>query len=1143
MQRIADFAAALLGGGTMEIILLIVLIIVGLLLLILAIWLAWKLLGAIGKGILWLFRRGGEAAQARSIARREAELAAPPPVATSWGGTGRLGLRVALRKAASLTTPDALRIVVVAGTGFSDICRSLGFPPPGVGRIGIAAGNDAILIDATRASTRDLRRLGGALPWRRPLDGIAVLVGADGLPPEGIARATSLASAAGMKAAVHLVLPSANVIAAWRVIDSASTSGEAVCSQLAADSVRIWLVGGDRQGFDELALAQARELPAAIDRAIAVAPSGRLDVASLSFSGTGLRAAAAQAVGRSRPATAPSLAAGAAYGAMVAGIALAALAGFHVVNQTDGLRGALSSAAREAAVPWTAEGVDAVPSGARVQRIAGIGSRLAGYADFSITTPLAPLVPNQSAPARLGQTLLVGYVLRPLGTALERRGRSLLEPDADASAWLDNAQQVGEWVTAWEGLSDDPREVDLRTLLSAGFGGVPGAWPNDVDLALLAADVSLPTAENGGLDAAGIGELARSNFAVTMELWATQRYTNGPVATAARRAVAGGLNWREQHDALAELRDALQDPGQQWLTAAEDRSDHAVELRLLGRGLALGLIGEVATVEAKAGIAGIRIAAREAATHHVFPEVGPLLERSGTSSGPSLRMTSAASAWLNFLNRVSNAGFAIGEAPQIPVLAGLVTVDRGTVAETRERARVFDRFAANLSPDVPAAPARKLVRELGAELVAGLAIEVENAMRRESDIGVAIARAERRAEASEAFKDLEEIEIWLRDRQAHGEADRVRSVRARVADGILVAAANVLDEEDPLAIHVDPTADGDALVRRLERGVQHVRRIHEQFVEPHLSSVSGEIGSWAVMHWRDISDDLEAHARGDANSSLTALEGSVRAFAEDPDKACESPRLLRGRGDYLAQAAARFRGRLDEYCSMAANERDTAVLLEIAQYFDDHIREFWPYSVSDDAPEVGIPILGEFVQRLHEGSEALERLDDPLAEVFANSARFWAREQDGAAFRFQVDWRWHPSEEHLAEHVAEAYLEGVEVDDAGVYTWHYGAPFSINLRLAENSEYHFVHPDGRLTDLWTVAPKGRGPLLRALEQLSGGELLVKADVTPDEGSDTELRTIDELRITMRITHEDGRAATIPNFRAQRSNRSLLSGAR
>ena len=1120
----------------MEIIFLIFLIVIALILLIVGIWLVWKLLGLLGSAILWLSRRIGEKAQASSIARKEAELARPPLISTSWGATFRRRPQRAFRQAAGQTTPEAIRLVVVAGTGFADLCRSLGITPPGAGRICLAVGNDLILIDASQANPRELKQLGRMLPWRRPLDGIAILASSDGLPPEGLARAAILARATDMKAALHLVLPSSSTTTAWRIIDSTSSSGEAVCAQLTADSIRSWLMGGERKGFEDLALMQSRELPVAIDRAIAIAPSSNLDIASLSFAGTGMLAAASQAVGRTRPSTLPGTSTGIAYTAFAIGVALAALAAFRVVDQSETLRTSITLAEREAAVPWTAEGVEAVPNGARVRRLAQIGTRLANQSDFSLLTPMGPLVPNWSSPAQLGEALLTGYVLRPLGSSLQQRALVRLEPRPDAELWLDDTRVVGEWLAAWNGLADDPSEVDTPALLSAAFDGSAEAWPEDIDIALVAVGSPLPSAETGGLDVDRINDLAKTNFILTMQNWATEQYTNGPIARASRRASSGGIRWREQYMAMRDLRDALQDPSQQWLTAAEDRSDHAVELRLLGRALALQPIGEVATIRAKAEVASIRIEAREMATNFVVPGIGALLERSGASSGPSLRMTAPASAWLGFLDRIANANFALEEEDltKNPVLSGLVTIDQAAVAAARDRLRVFDRFAANLSPDIPATPARILVNELGAELVVGIAVEVERALRRENTIGLAIARAERRAEATAALQDLQEIENWLRDRQALPEADRVKRVHARVAEGILTAAAGVLDEEDPLAVYVDPSADGDALVRRFERGVQHMQRIHEQFVQQFLATVSSEVGGWAALHWQDMSGDIEGYSRGDPQSMLTTLEGSVRAFAESNAEICNSPMPLRGsgRGDYLVQAVNRFRSQLDSYCEDVLYEQAMGVFNDVATYYYDFVREYWPYAEDANAPEIGIPILGEFVQRLQASTEALEQVNEPLATMFLDSADLWSLEDESAVIRFELEWRTNPKEEILAEHVAEASVEGIELGDDGVHTWHYGAPFRFRLRIADDSQYRFLQPDGRLTNTWTISPQGRGSLIRSLEWISGGNLLLTAEVVLEDETDAAGATpADQLQISLRMTRPDGRGLTIPNFQS------------
>ena len=390
LARSGEFATRLLSGGTLEIVLLIVLIVVALILFLVALWILWKLLILLGKGLLWVFRAGGDATQKQRMARREARLTAPPPVATGWGSSPRIRLRKALAEARRRASPDAVRIVVVAGEGMSDLCRSLGLTPPGAGTVGLAAGGDTILIDASRADGRTLRRLAAALPWRRPADAIAAIVDQDGIPGDTLARASGLARATGFRLALHFVLAGASRVSAWRIIDANNRDGAAICTQLAEDTARVWLTGGSREGLKELSLAQSRDLPAALDRAFAAAPSSTVDLASFSVGGAGLRAAAAQASARTRPATTPGVSMWAGAAVLVAGLSLTALIAVTGLDRTDALRATIETASRETATPWLATGIDAVPSGSRVRRMAGLGNRLAEFSDFSPLTPLAP---------------------------------------------------------------------------------------------------------------------------------------------------------------------------------------------------------------------------------------------------------------------------------------------------------------------------------------------------------------------------------------------------------------------------------------------------------------------------------------------------------------------------------------------------------------------------------------------------------------------------------------------------------------------------------------------------------------------------------------------------------------------------------
>ena len=1125
LSRIYDFVMQMLSGGTMEIVLLIVIIIVALILLVLAVWLALKILVLLGKGIFWLAGWIAGRARAGSEARREAALGRPPPVATSWSASTKISLRGALAQARRVTGPDTFRIVVVEGKGMSDLCRSLGLMPPAAGMIGVAAGGDTILVDASNADTRALRRLAGALPWRRPADGIAVLVDTDGIPREAVARAVTFARASGFRTALHFVLPSASETAAWRIMDANHRDGQTVCTALASDTVRIWLGGGSREGMNELALAQSRNLPAALSRALAVAPSAILDVASLCFGGAGLRGAVAQTVERTRPAAAPGFTTWAGVAVFAAGLVLAALAFTVAEDRARTLDRLVDQAAREASVSWTAEGIDAVPSSARVRRVAGLGDRLSGLSEFSELVPLASVVPYNGAARRLGRAFLSGYVLRPLAVTLERKSREILAPSASPEEWVENARQVGEWVAAWEAMDEQPGEVDIQALLADAFGGDKDAWPEGIDGALVQADVRVPNAAEGGLDIDHLRTLAPSNFIATMQRWADTVYTNGPVATAARRATNRSASWREQHQALSELRTHLQDPTQQWLTATEDRSDHAVELRLLSRALGLALVGEVPVLEAKAAVARIRIDARGAAEYFLLPDIGPLLVRSGSGTGPNLSMTPAVHAWLRFLDKIAHSGFANLPADTAPRLVGPVTLDIATVHEARRRLQVFDQFASNLPADLPPSVSQALIQEVAGELIVGIADNVERAMRVAGELGLASERAERRMQVLPALEALLEIEDWLLERNGLAEAERVEAVRGRVAATVLSAAAEVLVEEDPLALPFDPTADANAMVRRFERGLSRLQRIHEQFAQPFVGAAE-QFGDWNVVEWRDITTDIDRHRRGDAGADLSAIEGIVRAVAEDASGACESPRPQPSmRGDYIARSLARLRSDLDEFCGAEVYARIAAVYDRAQTYFDNHVAWLWPYANDDQAPELAASTLAAFLAELAAVRELPALPNAPLAGLFEESLDFWTVDTAGTpGVRFRIEWRTQRSQESLAEHVAEATLLGVDCDEERICTWRYGSPFGIRIRLAANSPYRFV--PGRQTDGddWTIAASGNGGFLRALgDSASGGLLTLAHEVRSADG---DVRT---LRVTARLSHPDGRALVLPRF--------------
>ena len=1130
VSRIGDFAAGLLAGGVFEIVVLIILVVLALIVLLVALWVLWKLLVLLGKGLVWLSRTGTGAAKKRAAGKRAARLAAPPSVTTGWDSSPRVRLHKALAEARRLAGGDALCILVVAGNGTGDLCRGLGLTPPAEGAIAIAAGNNVILIDASRADTRALRSLAGALPWRRPVDGVAATVDADGVPTDAIVRAATFARAAGSRVALHFVLASATPTVAWRIIDSANRDSAEVCTQLAQDATRVWLAGGPREGLKELSIAQSTALSSALGRALAVAPSSVVDIASLCLGGRGLGSAVAQTVARSRPTETPGLTQWLGYTGFAVGLGLAVLVAFVALDKAGALRSTLALAEGEAATPDTTTDIDAVPSASRVRRVAGISARLAEFSDFSVLAPVSPLVPNFHAPSRLGRALLDAHVVRPLGLALERQARGRLAPEDDPVAWIGSAQMVDEWLAAWQGLASDPQEVDLRRLLADAFGGAPDSWPKGLDSALAATSLRLPEPARGGVDVDRLTELARRNFIATMRRWAAQVYTNGPVASAARRSVDRSAGWRLQHQALAELRRALQDPGQAWITAAEDTPDYDYELRVLGRALATSLLGQTTALTAKAAVSEIRIDARKAAEHFFLPGIGPLLVRSSTGvrgggGGPSLVLAPGAQAWLAFLDRLASAG--LGDLPQPPetTVGGPVTIDAVAVGAVLSKLRTFDRFAADLPAGLPPEVAHDLLGQVASELVIGVSASVELALRPSGGFGLASEQAARIARVAPALGDLGQIDAWLRVHDAAAEADRVLAVRSSVAENVLLVGAEMLAGEDPLGIHLDPAADANALVRRFGRGVERLRRLYERYGAPYVDAATRG-GKVVGYRWRDIGEDIARFDRGDGGAALSGLEGMLRAYADDPDTACAGPRAVRAaaRDDYVARALDRFRGRVDEACAGLDAARGQGLYAGLVQYFTRNVAWMWPYAQDASAPEMPAATLGEFVARLHEAGDVLDRFDGPFADAFRESGEFWVRNMDGnPVLRFRVDWRTRPGEEELAEHIIAFEFEGADRDEDGVYTWRYGTPALLRVRLAKNSPYRFAFPADPQGRVFTLGERSNGSLLRVFNGLVSGAFTIRTELV-DAGGGRH-----RLVATARIADESGAPLTVPPF--------------
>ena len=1036
-----------------------------------------------------------------------------PLVATSWRFGPRIHLRRALAEAHRLAGPDALRILVVAGDGTLDLCHSIGLAPPGAGTVRIAAGNRTVLIDAAGADSRTLRRLASALPRRRPIDAATAIVTAGGVPPGTLARMAGVSRATGFRVALHFVIAGASRVAAWRIVDAGNRDGRTLCAQLAREAACRWLAGGSRAGLSDISNAGSRGLPEALDAAFAAAAPRFVDIASLCFTGEGLRAAAAQTAERTRPTGAPRIATWASLAVLLVGVWLTGLVAVTGTVRSDALRVDVESSAQATATPMQDTDVDAAPSGRAIRRTADLGVRLAGYSEFSPLLPLASVLPEYDAPGRLGALLLDVHALRPLARELDRHFREHLTANDDPAAFLENARVIGRRLAAWEGLAHNPHGVDLRSLFSDAFGGGPDAWPEGMGRTL-ALSGSKPPKAYGVLDSIALTALTHQGFVAAMRQRAHDTYTNGPVARAARRAGMTNAGWRERHDALRDLRAAIHDPGQSWLMEARHRPSNDLELQLFGGALTLPLLARAGVTEARAVVDRIRAGAREAAEQFTVPEIGPLLVRShaGTQHGGSaFALAPRAKAWLEFLDRIRSAGILDLQQAAAHPGAGPMTVDPAPLAETRAMLRTFDRSAAGgLLDSMPLETAQSLLLGLANEMAHGVAAEVEHAVRT-TDRGPWLTVPK------STFDDLTQIETWLRESHSADAANRVLRVRSRVAGTLLESAVLGLMEEDPIGIRLEPFSDATAPFRQFEQGVERLQSVYDLIAAPYIA-VAERGGESSAYDWLEIGEDISRYRSGDSDAALSGLEHILRVYADDPSSICAAGPMPRtaAQSTYVERAVSRVSNDVARTCSTLAMSRSQATHDSLVDYFKRHVSPFWPYAGEPNAPEISVATLGQFVERVHAARSALETVEGPLVEPLLANVRFWTPVADGgAAVRFRVDWRARREEERLAHHVAEIGLAGVERDADGIYTWHYGQRAALRMRLAVNSPYRFARASDPVGLETTLVGHGSGSLLRILEGLHKGALTIESEVVDSRNARWP------LRVTARVTYVDG----------------------
>ena len=855
---IASLAAALLGGGTFEKVLLVILVLA---VLVLVVWLVCKL--------VWLLVRGlgrkaaGAAARVkeRRIRLRAERADALAPVRTGGMEDGRPSLRRALREARGIGGDTAPWAIVVSGEGSARLERDLGLPAAPAAEVRVSASERLVLVDAANASERTLRRLARRLPWRRPFDALVVLAPDGAVAPRAAHRAALVARGSGFTAALHLVLPGAREVdgaegdggtpGAARIVASGRGGGRDLLAGLEADVARAWLgaagaagvashAGGEGGGRDA-GRAVARTLGSELEEAVRAlrdrAPAC-LDLAGLAAGAGRLPETIAATAGRTRPDRRGTLPLHGAAALVVAGIGLGAAGALDAVRDAERL-GNLVQAVEGQRIERLAR-IGLVPDPARAGVVAGLAVDLAEAGGSTWTRPAGHWLPGAKALRTLASDLLVGYVGRPLGMEVERRTAALVAPAKDIETWTGRAARADRLIGDWNALLAGAAEAGAGGLLDAAFGAPPGGWPAGVGAALERTGAARTLERLGVLDRGRLREAARAGLLGSARAVARRRYLDGPVLAGARVAADPAASRAERHAAPARTRDALARPASAWLAETEDRPEHAVILPALARTLGLSLVESDWVAQAGADLGRARRQARDDALRIAGPGLGPVLERGGGGAG--LRLSSAARAWLEVLDRIEAARLDPG--PQVRRIGrigprdrgGPVTVDSERVRRVRARIARFEDLAARVPPSLPPVLAAATLQGARDRLAAGLARDIEGVLVPLPAAGAAGGPPPPPdRELVHAIETTRQVAAWLDDHGWPEAGGRARRAADRAIESHLGRGLDALLAADPIRIEVGRRgADPGRVRERLARSAEAVRALHRSYAEPLL---------------------------------------------------------------------------------------------------------------------------------------------------------------------------------------------------------------------------------------------------------------------------------------------------------------------
>lgn len=926
--------------------------------------------------------------------------------------------RRAVIRALGIAGENAPRLVLTGDSRHADrVLAGLGTDPPPPAELRVAARPGLMVVDATRAGERSLRRLARALPRERPIDGIGHVPILDREESRGEAdSADRLARLLRVRAALHVVVPRESDRPIFEPCPGPNAPNPRdLVRGLRERLVHAWLAGGARPYLGGGAPEPDERFEARLESAIGRSRSGSLVLSSLAWGGRGLTAAAEAAWDRTVPREPCIRGKWVGAAALAAGVVLGSVAALAEAERAAGLESALSELAP--VLPRAYADPASVSGEARALRFSEAAARLERAAAPRVSSPLSGLLPGGAVLRKLASRTIADAVVRPAEATLRRRLARDLRPGADPREWLNRATRALAR-TAESG------PFGPAAVLAAAYDSPQGAWRRR----LAGAIRGFPAR---AFDPLTDGE--RDGFVRTMEAWIRDRHAKSDLLRHARNA-ADAPGWRGRRAALQSLEGALTAGADRW--SSPGGADPELE-RNLAR--ARGVLDEKTVKRARAAASRAGGKFRRELAGLLLVGAYPLVEME--EDGPPV-LSRAANGLLRAYETLSTEDLLDPHRGRAPGTTAARFTAREVLASLK---RLEGRIAE--------------VGGIGRDLHNRLKLELETsafdeaAERLETTAAVPLAAGE--------WAAVQEIEGLARDKGAWPAAVRIGAVRARLEESTSRAALRAIEVEDPLAVDFDADTDRRAVLERVVAGIDRLDALYRQ-----------EPGSGGVR-WAALGRTLRGYRNADRSSVLTRFVERARDYAERGANGCSGP--AKGESghtprSYPERAWASFERRLDALCRDAGAGAALAAEDRLRSFYREQLSWRWPYSDEPGAPVVPRSTLVELLRRAE--GRAVEELSPDLGAILAP----WRRNQRGEpVLELDVAWRTAPGRERNAEHVVSYRLEGLQNFEDGRRGWRYGDRLQARLRLAKDSPLRF--PGGAVV---ASIPIGKGAWLRSL---------------------------------------------------------------